>query len=212
MTRSAAAELLAADATDRAPRRAALLLGAAGSAAAGAVLGGSSGDVHMLVFAAIKVPLLLLAATLLCLPSLYVFHTVLGLHTDLGAVARGIFAAEASLGLTLGALAPVLIVASVSLTDPYLLTLLDGLAFLVATAVAQRVLARHYRPLIARDPRHKQALRSWLLLFAFAGIQMAWVLRPFRGTPGFPVEFLRAEAFEQNAYVVLLEHFLRLGR
>ena len=33
---------------------------------------------------------------------------------------------------------------------------------------------------------------------------------PFLGTPGYPVEFLRGSAFEQNAYVVLVEHFMRL--
>ena len=99
---------------------------------------------------------------------------------------------------------------SLSVFDPYLVTLRDGVLFAVATFAAQKVLARHYAPLVARDPRHRVALRAWLVLFVFAGIQMAWVLRPFRGTPGFPVEFLRAEAFEQNAYVVVFEHFLRL--
>jgi hypothetical protein len=54
--------------------------------------------------------------------------------------------------------------------------------------------------------------RGWLILYAFTGIQLAWVLRPFRGTEGYPVQFFRPEAFEQNAYVVLIEHALRLGR
>lgn len=50
------------------------------------------------------------------------------------------------------------------------------------------------------------------MLYAFAAIQAAWVLRPFRGTVGFAVEFVRPEAFEQNAYVVLFEHLLRMWR
>ena len=74
------------------------------------------------------------------------------------------------------------------------------------------MLARHYAPLIERAPRHRVALRGWLVLYAFTGVQLAWVLRPFRGTEGFPVQFLRPEAFEQNAYLVLLDHVLRLGR
>ena len=74
------------------------------------------------------------------------------------------------------------------------------------------MLARHYRPLIARDPRHRSVLLGWLVLYAFAGVQAAWVLRPFRGTEGFAVQFLRPEAFEQNAYLVLLDHFARLMR
>lgn len=188
------------------------LLGGGGAALVGYVLGAASGEPWLALFAAIKVPLLVVLATLLCLPSLYVVNTVLGLRADLGLALRGICAAEATLGLTLGALAPLTLLVSLSVFDPYLVTLLDGVLFAVATFAAQKVLARHYAPLVARDPRHRVALRAWLVLFVFAGIQMAWVLRPFRGTPGFPVEFLRAEAFEQNAYVVVFEHFLRLLR
>jgi hypothetical protein len=32
---------------------------------------------------------------------------------------------------------------------------------------------------------------------------MAWILRPFVGSPGSPLEFFRAEMWQENAYVVL---------
>ena len=82
----------------------------------------------------------------------------------------------------------------------------------MATWAGHQVLTRHYRPLLVRDRRHRFALRCWLVLYAFAGVQLAWVLRPFRGTEGLAVQLLRPEALEQNAYVVLIEHALRLLR
>lgn len=208
-----AAERLLRGDTDVTPtRRECLVLGIGGSATVGLALGGSSGEVALAIFAAIKVPLLLALATALCLPSFFVVNTVLGLRDDFGAACRGLLAAQATLGLALGALAPAVVWMSLTVFDPYVLTLLDALVFAVATWAAQQVLRRHYRPLIARDARHRLALRGWLVLYGFAGVQMAWILRPFRGTEGFPVQFLRPEAFEQNAYVVLFEHAARFFR
>jgi hypothetical protein len=37
----------------------------------------------------------------------------------------------------------------------------------VASLAAQGLLRRHYRPLIARDPRHRLLLRGWAGLHAF---------------------------------------------
>jgi len=209
----AAAENLLRGTIDATPRpRDCVALGATGCALTGLALGGSSGEPWLGVFAAIKVPLLLAATAGVCLPSFYVVNALLGLRDDFATACRGLLAAQATLGLALGALSPVVVFLTLSVADPYALTLLDALLFAAATWAAQQVLARHYAPLVARDGRHRLALRGWLVLFAFTGVQLAWVLRPFRGTEGFPVQFLRPEAFEQNAYVVLLEHFARLGR
>jgi hypothetical protein len=64
------------------------------------------------------------------------------------------------------------------------------------------MLRRSYRPLIARQPRHRLLLVCWLVLYAFVGVQMAWVLRPFIGSPGTPVQFFRTDAWG-NAYLVV---------
>ncbi len=208
----AAERLLRGEVADVPARATCALVGALGAAAMGLALGGSSGDARLGLFAAVKVPMLLALATGLCLPSFYVVNTVLGLRNDFAAAWHAVLAAQATLGIVLGALAPVAVFQSLSVHDPYAQTLLDGGLFASATWAAQLVLARHYRPLIARDPRHRYAVRLWLVLFVFAGIQLAWNLRPFRGTEGFAVQFLRPEAFDQNAYVVVLEHLTRLLR
>ena len=45
-------------------------------------------------------------------------------------------------------------------------------------------------------------LMIWVGLYAFVGMQMGWMLRPFIGDPGLPVAFFRQEPFS-NAYVVI---------
>lgn len=209
---AAAENLLRGEITATPRPRTCVLLGASGCTLAGLALGASSGEWRLAVYAAIKVPLLIVLTAALCMPSFYVVNTVLGLRDDFALACRGLLAAQATLGVMLGALAPMLIFLSLGTNDPYAVTLLDALQFGAATWAAQQVLARHYRPLILHNPRHRLALRGWLVLFAFTGMQLAWVLRPFRGTEGFGVQFLRAEAFQQNAYIVLLEHFARLWR
>ena len=212
MILSATENLLRGDIEAMPSQRRCALLAAGGCACAGVALGVTAGDPRMALFAAIKVPLLVTLTTALCLPSFFVVNTVLGLRDDFAAACRGLLAAQATLGVALGALSPMLTFLALSVLDEYAVTLLDAIQFAAATGAAQVVLRRHYAPLIARDRRHRTALRGWLVLFAFTGMQLAWVLRPVRGTAGFPVQFLRPEAFEQNAYVVLFEHLLRLFR
>ena len=43
---------------------------------------------------------------------------------------------------------------------------------------------------------------AWAALYVFVAIQLAWVLRPFVGSPTLPTRFFREEAWD-NAYVVV---------
>ena len=64
---------------------------------------------------------------------------------------------------------------------------------------ARRALLATYAPLIKRNRRHLLLRRFWFALYAFVGVQMAWDLRPFVGSPGMPVQFFRDHI--GNAYV-----------
>ena len=75
---------------------------------------------------------------------------------------------------------------------------------------AKTTLARRYRPLVARNPRHRAALRAWLFLYVFVAIQLAWVLRPFIGSPRVPTQFLREDAWS-NSYVVVWQLAVRFA-
>ena len=41
---------------------------------------------------------------------------------------------------------------------------------------------------------------AWVGTFAFVGCQMGWILRPFVGSPFYPVEFLRPDFLDRNFY------------
>ncbi len=43
-------------------------------------------------------------------------------------------------------------------------------------------------------------LLTWIGMFAFVGCQMGWILRPFVGSPFYPVAFMRPDCLERNFY------------
>lgn len=167
----------------------------------GTVMGSYSGSMTQASFSASKVPLLLATTSLLCLPNFFVINTVLGLRDDFSAAMRGLLASQATFAIVLLSLAPILAFAYVSGIDYAGAISFNGVLFLVASLSAQVTLARHYRPLIERDPRHRIGLAAWMVLYVFIAIQLAWLLRPFIGHPNMPASFFRADAFESNAYV-----------
>lgn len=50
----------------------------------------------------------------------------------------------------------------------------------------------------------RKVLFAWLTGNLFLGSQLCWLLRPFIGSPGLPVEFLRDNAFQGNFYETVL--------
>jgi hypothetical protein len=182
----------------------------------GAVMGSftglAPGRYHQLLFSGVKVPLLLLATFLLCLPSFFVVNTLAGLREDFGEALRAVVATQACVAVVLAALAPFTAVFYLSCAYYVPAVVWNGGMFAVASVTAQVVVRRYYAPLVRRDAAHKLMLRVWLLLYIFVGVQMAWVLRPFIGDPNRPVVFFRQEAWG-NAYVVvarLVVHTVRV--
>lgn len=161
------------------------------------------------VFSGIKVPMLLLVTFLLALPSFFVLNNLVGVGEDFRRVLRALVTTQAVLTIVLASLAPFTLLWYASLSDYRIAIFFNGLMFAVASITAQAWLRRHYSPLIARDARHRVLLRVWLLLYAFVGIQMGWVLRPFVGDPGNTVQFFRADSWG-NAYVILSQMIYRM--
>jgi hypothetical protein len=166
----------------------------------GAVMGAYGLRPLQMLYSALKVPLLLAVSGLVCLPSMVALNTVLGLRQDLGAVLRGALLAQGTVCVSLAALAPITVVAYLSLAEYGDAVLFNGVPFLAAALAGQVTLGRHYRPLIAANRRHRIARDGWLALHLFVAIQMAWVLRPFVGDPAQPTRFFRADSWS-NAYV-----------
>jgi hypothetical protein len=165
--------------------------------------GGISGDrAWQIVVAAVKVPLLLLATFGTSLPSFFVLNNLLGVRNDFGVALRALVRAQAGVTLMLAALTPYTLLWYASSANYPQALLFNGGMFAIASAAGQFLLRAWYRPLLAYSKRHRWLLRFWLAIYIFVGIQMAWILRPFIGEPGTPVQFIRAESWG-NAYVVV---------
>ncbi len=199
-----------------AERRRLLLLPAAGSltlaivvfgmfygAVMGTYSGGAGPRVLQVVYSAVKGPFLLTITFLLSLPSFAVINTLLGLRDDLARVVRALMATQAGLTIILASLAPITALWYLSGNAHEPAILFNGLMFAIASVSAQWMLRREYAPLIRSNPRHRWLLRTWLVIYVFVGIQMGWVLRPFIGSPGMPVQFFR-EGSWSNAYEVVI--------
>ena len=55
----------------------------------------------------------------------------------------------------------------------------------------------------------------WIVAFAFVGCQMSWILRPFVGSPFYPVAFMRPDCLDRNFYEFIFTEvipFLLTGR
>jgi len=170
----------------------------------GAVMGSFGGVTGgrglQVLYSGVKVPLLLVVTFGLSLPSYFVLNTLLGVRDDFGDVLRGLVTTQAALTIVLASLAPLTAFWYAS-SDNYRQALaFNAVMFAVASFAAQLLLRRWYRPLVARNSRHRVLLRSWLVIYAFVGIQMGWVLRPFVGHPDAPTRFFRYGSAWGNAY------------
>jgi hypothetical protein len=167
-------------------------------------IGGHSQWQLQILYAAAKVPILLTLSFALSLPSFFVLNTLLGLRRDFAQALRAVVAAQAGLAIVLASLAPFTILCYASSADHNQALLFNGAMFAVASFTAQWLLRQYYRPLVARNARHRWILWGWLAVYTLVAIQMAWLLRPFVGSPTLDVAFVRPEAWD-NAYVKVLE-------
>ncbi len=162
----------------------------------------AGGEATQILYGAIKVPILLLVTFLITLPSFLVINTLLGLRNDLRQVVGTLLMAQTVVAIALVSLAPLTLFWYVSFRDYNIAILFNGLMFALASVGAQKPLRDRYRELVQRDKRHALMLKLWLITYAFVGIQMGWVLRPFIGKPGAPSQFFRDEKWD-NAYMIV---------
>jgi hypothetical protein len=177
-------------------------------AAMGTFGGFEGGRALQVVFSAIKVPLLFLTTFGLCLPTFFVVNTLFGLRSDFPRAVRALLGAQAAMAIVLCSCAPFTLLVYGSTRNYSWVLLWNGALFAAASLAGQVVVRAAYRPLVRQDPRHGAMLRVWLGLYVAVAIQLAWVLRPFVGSPTSPIEFFRAESWG-NAYVVVLRLIAR---
>jgi hypothetical protein len=157
-----------------------------------------------MVYSAVKTPLLLLVTFALSLPSFFVLNSLFGLREDFGRVLNALASSQAVVTLVLASLAPYTAFWYLCSRGYSEAILLNGLMFAIASFSGQAALRRAFRPLIARNAWHRWLLWVWLVMYTFVGIQLGWVLRPFIGYPGTPVQFVREGGWD-NAYVIVIQ-------
>ncbi|QDU79872.1 hypothetical protein Pla110_15910 [Polystyrenella longa] len=171
--------------------------------------GGFGGErLWQVLYSATKVPLLLLATFSISLPSFFVLNTLAGLRADFGRVFSALLATQAGMTLILAALSPYTALWYLSFESYTQAILFNGVMFGIASFAAQFILLKFYNPLIRENKLHRLMLVLWLVLYAFVGIQMGWVLRPFIGSPDEAIEFFRENSWG-NAYERVFQIFLR---
>jgi hypothetical protein len=165
-------------------------------------LAGQSQWARQIVYSAVKVPILLSITFAISLPNFFVLNSLFGLRRDFSQALRALVAAQAGLAIILASLAPITMTWYASSANYQQALLFNGLMFAIASFTAQWLVRGYYRPLIARNRRHGWMLWTWLFVYAMVAIQLAWIMRPFIGSPTAPVQFLRDDAWD-NAYVIV---------
>lgn len=160
------------------------------------------------VYVAIKLPFLLLATTGLVMVLNWMIAQLLGSGLEVRQVARLTYRAMAGTALVLLSLAPITAFLALAAPPPtpgndlpHNLLLLVHVAFVAyAGLYGNRLLSDGLRRSCRPGARVRWLHAAWLLSNAVVGGQLAWILRPFLGSPNYPVAFLRPTALEGNFY------------
>lgn len=159
--------------------RTALITLAVSVTAFGAAVGAWRGGAQI-AFAALKMPLGIIATLALAAPAFYALAAVFGRPWALRSVLSLVLAAGARFALVLLALTPPLWL-TINFGAPYeVIKLAATLAYGLAGLAGLEVLVRG----LGDGPGRRSTIALFVSIFLLIGAQNAWVLRPYLGTPG----------------------------
>ena len=158
------------------------------------------GRAPLMLYAALKMPFLILMTAALCLPPFFAMHAALGVRRDFPISLRAVMGAQGVAALALAALAPLIPILYTATDSKDIATLMCAACFAAAAAASLLIPFRVYRAADRDTPVHRWLLLIWLVLYAFVGTQLGWILRPFVGSPGTTVAPFRTDALT-NGYV-----------
>ncbi len=161
------------------------------------------------LYTALKFPLLIL---LTCAGNAFlngILAQLLGSDLSFRQTSRTILMSFALTGLILGALSPVSLfvlyntppLSSSATVLGHSITLLTHVSFIACAGI---IANRRLYSLLEKMSGHRRTARmvlfSWLGGNFLLGSQLAWILRPFIGSPGLAIEFLRDDPLRGNFY------------
>lgn len=169
-----------------------------------AIYGAIIGSSHSLLqglSSAIKLPILYLLTLIICLPTLYIFSTLFGSRRGLGQHFALLLSAVTIIAILLFAFSPVTLFfvitnpISQSRSNYQFFKLLNVAIFAFTGFIGTKTLYQGMKSLSEEDAEgqttRKKIIQVWLILYAFVGSQLGWVLRPFFGQPGSQFEWVR---------------------
>jgi hypothetical protein len=135
-----------------------------------------------------KTPALFLVTLAVCALALYVLNLAFGLRLHFMPTLTLMVFALAATGILLVVFAPITLLFSIATGSYHFMKILHVLVYAVAGLFGVKVL---YEGMIRLAPegfshRARPVLISWLLLYCLVGGQVAWMLKPFLGTPYLP--------------------------
>ena len=160
----------------------------------GAIIGSAAGPGQSL-YAALKLPLVVLGSGAICLPSFYVFQCLQGARPSLAQAALGTLLLCAAAGLIVAACAPVVWFFSISIEagTAAFLVLLHVSVVVAAIGFGIHLLARMHRYVRLYRPHrrlfHGRVLALWVVMYLLVAAQMASFLGPLMDDG----EFFRGE-------------------
>ena len=180
----------------------------------GAVMGGTnllqasalatSGKFLLILTSAIKVPVLFLLTLIIVLPPVYVANTFVGPRLAFPQVVTVLLATVAITGIVLASTATVAFFFSLTNRSYHFMKLLHVFLFAYSALVGLRFFQKCIRAATpaAKRRRLKLLFVGTLVLYAFVGMNLAWVLRPFIGNPerGFELFRERKGSFYESVW------------
>ena len=163
------------------------------------------------LFAALKLPFVLLLTAFLSVVFLFLLCRLLAIPMTFPQVAQSSLFCLSYAGVVLGALAPVAALFQWSLPpmgpeaqythNILFLTHTLLVAFAGITGIAG--LSSLLKKVCRRRRQHYALLLVWIFTYAFVGGEISWISRPFVGSVYYPVQFLRDDALDHNLYEMI---------
>lgn len=174
---------------------------------------------EMAAYAGIKFPLVVIATLAVNAIINGMFAMVLGSGITMRQSLQFLFTAFAICALILGALSPITI--GMALQGPpenspdarafHSITLLTHVAIIsYAGIVSHSILLGSLKKYASTTTTGIQTFITWLAGNLFVGAQIGWISRPFFGSPGSPVEFLRENKFASSFYESIYNSILNI--
>jgi len=184
----------------------------------GAVLAGWRSP-QLVLYVAVKLPLLFLGTTTLVAGFNWMTASLLGSGLSFKSTVFVVFAAMTISGWILLSLAPValfFLLSGVPVVGSHDVLRTAHNSILVTHIIilslagfgGNMALLKGLRRVVRPRCPVGSLFASWVLAFAFVGCQMSWILRPFVGSPFYPVAWIRPDCLDRNFYEFVFREVL----